>query len=386
MPGTGGPVNATYPRPTDGYNDDMGTHPDVLIVGGGIIGLTCAHALAEAGLTVELVDRGDLGRQASWAGAGILPPGDPDHAANPLDRLRAVSVRAFPTFSAGLREATGIDNGYRPCGGIEFVPPEDADLPGLWRAERIAFDTPSDAELHTDEPQLKPPLRPAYRFPEMAQVRNPWHLRALIAACDRLGVRLRPHTPFHWTDGTSGGAGHVVIAAGAWADEVLAPLGWRPGVRPVRGQMVLFRPDRPVLSRVVIDGRRYLVPRGDGRVLAGSTEEPDAGFELANTDDGVRSLKEFAVGLVPALADAPVEATWAGLRPGSPDGLPFLGPVPGHDRVIVACGHFRAGIQLSLGTAAVVRSFVTDISSPVLIDAFRLGREPNRTIRPAFRS
>ena len=133
-------------------------------------------------------------------------------------------------------------------------------------------------------------------------------------------------------------------------------------------------------------GKRYLVPRQDGRVLAGSTEEPEAGFVKANTPEAVRGLTDFARGLVPALADAEVETTWAGLRPGSPDGMPFIGSVPGYGNVFAAVGHFRAGIQLSIGTGELVRDLILGRPTAVPADAFRLDRVPNLSTRPAFRS
>src|SRR5207253_2207305 len=122
------------------------------------------------------------------------------------------------------------------------------------------------------------------------------------------------------------------------------------GIQPVRGQIVLLNPGQVLFRRVLILGARYLVPRQDGRVLAGSTEE-EAGFEKQTTAEGVTGLIQLAVELVPALAHADVERCWAGLRPGSPDGLPFIGPVPGVSNLLMAAGHFRAGIQLSPGTA-----------------------------------
>jgi glycine oxidase len=157
-------------------------------------------------------------------------------------------------------------------------------------------------------------------------------------------------------------------------------------VRPVRGQIVLFRHDRNFLTRVVMMGKRYLVPRGDGRVLAGSTEEPEAGFEKATTPAGVGELSAFALNTVPALATAEREAEWAGLRPGSPDGMPFIGPVPGWAHVFAAVGHFRAGVQLSIGTADLVADLILGREPAVPADAFRLDREPDLTAVPAFRS
>lgn len=364
----------------------MGKHTDILIVGGGIIGLTAAYTLAQAGLRVEVRERGEFGRQASWAGAGIIPPGNPERTTNAIDRLRAFSVQLFPMLSAELRDLTRIDNGFRVCGGIEFLHPDDADLPARWRAEGLTLSEPTLQQLQQFESGLIAPPRPAFRFPGMGQVRNPWHMRALVAACRRLGVQLRPQTPFVWSAGEVQQYQQVIFAPGAWAAELLAPLGCTLPVRPVRGQIVLFRPPKPVLSHVVIDGRRYLVPREDGRVLVGSTEEPDAGFELANTECGVRGLIDFATGLVPALAHAEIEKCWAGLRPGSLDSLPYIGRLPGHERVLVAAGHFRAGVQLSPGTAYILRDLVMGSTPAVPIEAFRPDRQPDFSMRPSFRS
>ena len=377
----------------------MGQSPDVLVIGGGIIGLTSAYVLAKVGLSVEVVDRQDLGREASWAGAGIIPPGNPDRAVTPIDKLRGIGSRGFPALSAELFERTGIRNGFRMCGGVEFLSPGDEYAIDLWRIEGVAFERLDSPALRDIEPFLVPPTLPAHHLPGCGQVRNPWHMRALVAACASLGVRLRPQTPVLGWETDSGrvagvrladssvrAAGRYLVASGAWGEGLLDPLGCRPGVRPVRGQIVLFRHARNVLTRVVMMGKRYLVPRGDGRILVGSTEEPEAGFEKATTPAGVGELREFALGMVPILSKAETEAEWAGLRPGSPDGLPFIGPVPGWDNVFAAVGHFRAGIQLSIGTADLVADLILGREPAVPADAFRLDREPDLTAVPAFRS
>ncbi|HET6573495.1 MAG TPA: FAD-dependent oxidoreductase [Fimbriiglobus sp.] len=372
----------------------MAKHPDVLVIGGGIIGLTSAYFLAQAGLSVEVLDRGDLGREASWAGAGIIPPGNPDRAATPIDKLRAIGSVRFPELAAELHERTGLECGYLRCGGVEFLSPEDTDILPVWNAEGIRHERLDDSALHRLEPRAKAvPGTVPYHLPDCAQVRNPWHLRALIAACRSAGVVLRPHTEVSALEAPVRDAESiltrqaVLIATGAWAKELLTgPNRVPPLVYPVRGQIVLFRPPTPVLTRVLMFGKRYLVPRADGRVLVGSTEEPEAGFEKANTPEAVRGLTEFAWSVVPELREATVEKTWAGLRPGSPDGMPFIGPVPGYSNVFAAVGHFRAGIQLSIGTAEMVRDLITDKLPAVPADAFRLDRTPDLTARPAFRS
>lgn len=380
MPATVGRVKPDHSR----IKPVMGERADVAVIGGGIIGLTTAYFLARDGLTVELLDRADLGREASWAGAGIIPPGNPDRAATPVDKLRAVGSVRFPDLAAELRDRTGIDPGYRRCGGVEALLPSDEDVIGLWRDEGIPFERLSPAGVKELEPGVGQIPGQPYLLPGCAQVRNPWHLRALIEACRSVGVRLRPHTLVRGRGDVT--AGVAVIATGAWSDRLLGPLGHRPGVRPVRGQIVLLRHPEPVLRRVLMLGKEYLVPRGDGRILVGSTEEPEAGFEKVNTAEAVARLRALAVRTVPALADVEVEACWAGLRPGTPDGLPFIGRVPGHDDVFVAAGHGRAGIQLSIGTAGLVADLILGRPPAVPPEAFALDRVPGEGVRPAFRS
>jgi glycine oxidase len=377
----------------------MARHPDVAVIGGGIIGLTSAYFLAKAGLAVEVLDRSDLGREASWAGAGIIPPGNPDKAAAPIDRLRAIGSARFPDFSAELRELTGVDNGYRRCGGIEFLQLQDTGVLDLWEQEGFPFERLTRHQLQWLEPSAGHIAGEAYSLPTCAQVRNPWHIRALVAACERVGVRLRPNTPVAgWAltkrrvagvrldGGETVEADRIVLAAGAWSEGLLEPLGTRPGVHPVRGQIVLFNRPHPGIHRILMLGKRYFVPRDDGRVLVGSTEEPEAGFEKWATPRGVTELLGFATRLFPEWATAEVEKCWAGLRPGSPDGLPFIGPVPGWGNVFVAAGHFRAGVQLSIGTAQVIAELFQGKPTSVPLNAFRLDREPQTGARPAFRS
>ena len=378
----------------------MARHPDVLVIGGGIIGLTSAYVLAKAGLTVEVIDRGEFGREASWAGAGIVPPGlHPHRTTSPFDHLRSFSSAQFRAFSQELRSETGIDNQFHQSGGVEFLGPDDLHVEDLWRQEEIPYELLSADRLAEEVPGVTavPDHKPFLHF-LTGQVRNPRHLAALVEGCRKLGVRLSPQTAFAWwekrpssvvavtADHERRPADRYLVSAGAWADTVLGSLGYRSRVHPVRGQIVLFRPGQKVLRKIVQVGHRYLVPRLDGRVLAGSTEEPEAGFDRATTPEGVRGLIDFAHDLVPALREAEVEQAWAGLRPGSPDGLPFIGPVPGSPSVFAAVGHYRAGIQLSVGTAELVRDLLTGRTPTLPADAFRLDRPPAVTARPAFRS
>ena len=175
----------------------MAKHPDVAIIGGGIIGLTCAYFLAREGLAVEVFDRGDLGKEASWAGAGIIPPGNPYGAATPIDKMRAIGSMRFPGFSDELRELTGIDNGYLRCGAVEFLEPDEVrEVTELWQNEGIAFEKLSHAALRTYEPALA----------GEAAGSGGW------CAC---GARVRP-------------AERVLVATGPWTEQVLTEVN-QPG-------------------------------------------------------------------------------------------------------------------------------------------------------------
>lgn len=164
-----------------GYNNSMFDHPDVLIIGGGVIGLTTAYFLAREGARVEVLDKSDFGQEASWAGAGILPPSHPSHARTPFDQLRAHSNVLFPGLSAELRERTGIDNGLLRCGGLEFLGRQDEAAEQEWRGDGIIFELIDDGELRRLEPALASGLGQAYHLPELAQLRNPRHAKALLA-------------------------------------------------------------------------------------------------------------------------------------------------------------------------------------------------------------
>jgi glycine oxidase len=362
----------------------MSDHPDILILGGGVIGLTIAYSLAREQVRVAIVDRADFGQEASWAGAGIIPPGDPRHARTPFDLLRAHSSTLFPALSQELHERTGIDNGYCRCGGLE-VADEGDDTAQEWRSEGIAFEKLSGSEARRLEPALAEQISSVFHLPDLAQLRNPRHLKALLAGCAGRGVQLRPGCAVHGFERqgqrinavltTTGRlqAERFVLAAGAWSEALLHQVGWRPGIRPVRGQIALLNSGTPLLRRVVMKGKRYLVPRPDGRVLVGSTEE-DAGFDKRTTAGAVGDLLQFAFTLVPGLAAAQLERCWAGLRPGSPDELPFLGPVPGSDNLFVAAGHFRAGIQLSPATGLMMTQLMLGQPLTVPLEPFRLDR------------
>ncbi len=362
----------------------MSTHPDVLILGGGVIGLSVAYYLSRESVRVAVLDKGEFGQEASWAGAGIIPASNPRYAHTSFDLLRAHSSALYPGLAQELRERTGIDIGYCRCGGL-VTTAGNGEAGNEWGGEGCAVETLTETDSRRLEPHLAVGLGTVHHLPEMAQVRNPRYLKALVAGCAAHGTRLHSGHPVHGFECqgerlgavlTAAGrmtADRFVLATGAWTGALLEQVGWRPGIRPVRGQIALLKPGAPLFRRILAHGKRYLVPRPDGRVLAGSTEE-DAGFDKRTTAAAIGDLIALAVGLVPALAQAQVERCWAGLRPGSPDGLPFLGPVPGVDNLFVAAGHFRAGLQLSPATGLVMKELLLGQPLTVPLEAFRLDR------------
>ncbi len=335
---------------------------DVVIIGGGVIGLTLACDLAGEGIAVAILDQGPLGRESSWAGAGILPPGNPEGAETPEACLRAASHILWPALSKLLHDETGIDNGFRCCGGLEVRLGGESDALrdeiALWRREGVAVDPLTSQSLRQCEAALNPAVTSAYRLPEMGQVRNPRHLKGLVALALKRGATLVPGTPVYGFDRhgekivaveTSAGrhaGGKFVVATGAWSGRLLDEAGCSAAVRPVRGQIVLLTAQPSLIRHVINVGPRYLVPRGDGRVLVGATEEA-VGFDKQTTAEGAGGLIRFALELVPALARAGFERAWAGLRPQSADGLPYLGCCPQAENLFIATGHFRSGLQLS---------------------------------------
>ncbi|MEN1679787.1 MAG: FAD-dependent oxidoreductase [Planctomycetota bacterium] len=360
---------------------------DCLVVGGGVIGLSIAYELARGGRTVRLLERGQTGREASWAGAGVLPPGSwyLDHPA--ADWLAAESCRAHAELSEELAEAAGIDDQYARCGAIYLQSEETRGS----LAEKFAGWRTRGIEVETLGPKVAASVAPGvacgagYFVPGEAQVRNPRRLRALHVACERRGVRIETGVSaeaFTVRNGrieslqTSDGprvAGGYCLAAGAWVGPLAESLGVRAPVRPIRGQMLLLRLPRPVVDRIVHRDGLYLVPRSDGKVLVGATVE-DAGFDKSTNPTDLQALRRFAVDVVPALADAEVEKSWAGLRPGSADGLPLIGPLAGLANAWIAGGHFRSGLQFAPATARLVRGLMGGEAVDAPIEAFA----PNR--------
>lgn len=352
---------------------------DHVIIGGGVIGLSIARELAGRGARVRVVSR-SFGRDtASWAAAGIFPPAPEAPDDGPADRLTAFSDRLHVRWAAELLDETGIDNELQRVGGLH-VAASDAALGRLaaardtWQTRGVRCTWLDAGSIEPLEPGLGPAVadggvRGGLYLPDEATLRPPRHLEALAASCRRRGVAFTSAATrsIEVTGDRIAGVvteagrvrgGSYCFAAGAWAGGILASLGLTLETRPIRGQILLLRLPRPVLGRVVNFGIDYLVPRADGRLLVGSTLE-DAGFDATTTPDAVVRLRAVAGRLLGPLPGAEVERAWAGLRPGSADGLPSLGAIPGVANGFVAAGHFRAGLHQSPGTAVLLADLLT---------------------------
>lgn len=363
----------------------------MLIVGGGVVGLTAAYELAVIGARVTVVDRGELGQEASWAGAGMIPPGGRVSELPSLQRLADESAARWPDLSQQLLELTGIDNEYTRCGSLH-VPSTLALSEDEWRHECTDWSRVPQCVLKRDEiramaPHLASDQHRVLSLPSAAQVRNPRHLQALLAACQARGVELIARcevtglqteagrvTGAHTQHGLRN-ADEFLVTAGAWTGVLLDPeTRTLPfvDVGPVRGQIMLLKCPRPPFTTLVESGSRYLVPRRDGRLLIGSTQEW-VGFDKQTTAAGLADLHAFAIGLVPELASATIERSWAGLRPFSGRQRPYVGRVPGFTNLTVAAGHFRAGLSLSPVTALLIRDLLCGATLDPIWDELALG-------------
>jgi glycine oxidase len=366
---------------------------DCLIIGGGVIGLSLAWDLAKHGCSVRVVDQAEPGREASWAGAGILPAARRHAWQHPYEQLRGLAAELHSPWAEELQTVTGINTGYRECGALHLARSagEAAALvawAGMLEEEGIDVQRIADSGVCAIEPGLgdsSTPLAAALFVPGESQLRNPRHLEALRDACVKSGVEITSNAAVSdvvmrndeiaevQTSSDTFRAGQSCFTAGAWTGQLLQRLGISIGIMPIRGQMVLFRCERPPIKRIINEGSRYLVPRDDGRVLAGSTEE-EVGFDKRTTEEAITDLVSFARGIVPALRDAPIERTWAGLRPGSFDGSPYMGRLPGVKNGFIASGHFRSGLFLSTATAVVMSQLMRGEQPLVDLAPFRVGR------------
>ncbi|MEC8693570.1 MAG: FAD-dependent oxidoreductase [Pseudomonadota bacterium] len=339
---------------------------DVLIIGAGVMGMLSALELAEAGQTVVILDKGQAGLEASWAGGGIISPLYPWRYSPPITALATWSQNAFPELIAQLRDSTGIDPELL-ANGMLVTATNEREQALAWGAgvSRAVIEI-TDDEAQALEPQVVLDETPLW-MPRVSSVRNPRMGQALRQMClNRPHIQLLEHheaqvsgslsSPVVSSHGQQVVADRIVLTTGAWTGGLLSGLDFTCPIKPMKGQMLLFSPCR-LINRVVLANGRYAIPRMDGRIVFGSTLE-DVGFQRTPDRYALESLHASALAMIPGLNGVDLEAQWAGFRPGSPEGMPWIGAIS--EKLWVNSGHFRNGVVLSPASSRLLCDLMLD--------------------------
>jgi len=342
---------------------------DILIIGCGIIGMMTAKLLAEAGCKVTLTDRHQPGQESSWAGGGILSPLYPWRYPDSINRLSRWGHQHYPQLVNNLRDSTGIDPELYTT-GLLIPEIQEINTATQW-AQRFQYTLThlTGHEIAHCEPLLQTTQSQAIWLPNIAHVRNPRLLKALLKYLNKLGVLLRPQTEVTEfiiennrvtgvkTRQNSLYADEFIVTAGAWSAKLLKPILPSLPVFPMKGQMILFKTPPGKIKRMILNRGRYIIPRKDGHTLFGSTVER-VGFNKTPTQTAMTELKQSAYSLIPALKSAPIIKHWAGLRPASPDGIPIIGRHPALKNLSLNTGHFRNGVILGAASAQLMANLL----------------------------
>lgn len=336
---------------------------DVLVVGGGVIGLCSALELSRRGLSVAVLDAGAEVPSASWAGGGILSPLFPWRYPDAVGRLTADAVPRYRQLVDEIAEAGGPVPELDQC-GLLIAMPGDREAAMHWASVR---NQPVRAVL-SREVQTGLSFDAGLFFPSLGAIRNPGLLEGLRWLLAQRGISVHRER-VRAIDRVNGGvmlegmgearrAGRVLLAAGKECAGLLDSLGVRLPLFPAKGEMLLYRASPGLLRTVVLTDQGYLIPRRDGRILAGSTLEPGVDSTVPSREAGQR-LHRQALALFPELQGCPLEAQWAGVRPGCEDDVPRIGALPGQSGIWVATGHYRNGLVSAPATAALVADLMT---------------------------
>ena len=341
---------------------------ECIVIGAGIIGLATAEALLERGVSVTLLERGSVGQESSWAGGGILSPLCPWDYAEPVTQLTGYSASLYKDWVRRLHDASGLDPEY-VISGMRILPPVKADIALQWcKTHQV------NIVQHEN----------ALWLPDVAQVRNPRLLHALRVRVGALGGHILEQcavTGFSAQSGriqavntTSGirRADHFIVTAGAWSREVMGDHALGLDIRPVLGQMLLFKCEEPPLPHILLQEDFYLIPRRDGHLLAGSTLE-ETGFAKIISQKAREHLLQRARNLLPRLQNTQPVRQWAGLRPASPHNIPVIGRHPHLDNLYINSGHFRYGVTMAPASAQIVANELDGSAQPLDIAPYQTG-------------
>jgi len=365
----------------------------VVVIGAGIIGLLTALRLKQQGADVVVLEKGQVAQESSWAGAGILCPIHPWLYPDAFSNLVNASLDLYPDMEAELKCETGhdiqrIQSGLLiPCFESDKLKHQDEaekwSAKFDWNMQRL-----TSMQALAIEPTLSPTVQEALLWKDVHQVRNPELLQAIVLYLRKLDVPIVEHSEvaqlLEDNNGTvigvksTGGeqyhADAVLLAAGSWSADLAEQSGLKLPVHPVKGQIVLLKTKPDTLKHIVKHDDAYFVPRRDGRILVGASME-NVGFERGNTVEVLHELLAATKRLLPGLKDAEIEQQWMGFRPGSPDGLPYLGEVKSKPGLWVATGHYRNGVALAPMTAKLMSDWIIGKTPSLNMTAFCPQRE-----------
>ncbi len=331
----------------------------IVVIGAGALGLATADALLRQGASVTVLERGSVGRESSWAGGGILSPLCPWDYPDEVTRLALRGMALWDGLAQTLLQATGVDPEYRRCGML-VLPSFDVQAARQWCAAHGMKAEERDGGLFLSE---------------VAQARNPRLLQALRARVEQLGGRIIEQCDVKQIVAGEGQVARLattqgdftadtyVVTAGAWSKVLLGEHALHLDIKPIRGQMLLFKFDAPPLPHILLQNDLYLIPRRDGHLLVGSTRE-DVGFDKSTTDEARAMLLQRAAALLPALRDMPVVKHWAGLRPASPGNIPTIGRHPQLHNLYINSGHFRYGVTMTPASVEILLNTINGKPQP----------------------
>ncbi len=361
-------------------------HRDVCIIGGGVIGLLTARELLRVGVSVQLIEAGECGKESSWAGGGIVSPLYPWRYVDAVTALAAWSQSYYPTLCDELYADTAIDCEFQRS-GLLLLDISDEGAAITWATQQQRhFQLLRGRDYLQIQDHICRDSTQAVYFPDVAQVRNPRLLKALKADVLQRGAQLIEYTSIDHFEFVGervqyAQSGHNVFAAdqfvvcgGAWSATLLQQFALPIAIKPIRGQMLMFAPHTHSLRHIVLKNGRYLIPRKDGRILCGSTVE-DVGFDKSTTEEAHQSLWQSACDMMPSLKSQTVELQWAGLRPGSRHGVPLIGPLPTVQNLFINAGQFRNGVVLAPASARLMADVI--LRRPAIVAA-----EPYQLIIP----
>lgn len=352
---------------------------DTLVIGGGIIGLLTARELALAGQSVVILERNTrAGLESSWAGGGILSPLYPWRYPDAVTELSVIGHREYPRLAADLNESTGIDPEYVRSGHL-ILDVDEYDQAKAWAKRyqnKFSLDRKTKflslirrSEMAKIEFELSESFANAMWMPTIGQIRNPRLVKSLLKDLEQRGVKIITEAAVEKINTENGkvvglvtskgrcSAANYLVAAGAWTASLLEETGLSLEIQPVRGQMILFKTHPGRLRRIVLNNGKYLIPRKDGHILAGSTLEY-VGFNNEVTDAAYQELWRAACNIAPFLESMPVVKHWSGLRPGSSSSVPVIGTHPELNNLVICSGHFRNGVIIGLASARIAASLL----------------------------